>query len=128
MHSQPVPGKLPPVPPSTGKLLCRHLGGLVSFTPPWEIIPLTRVVFRETLTVLSRGWVWASGAVTSLGSVKDILGAEFLDFLLVDFRLPVEIPLQLRLGLQMSCQHEQQGREQVLIARGGTAFQGWPWQ
>lgn len=49
--------------------------------------------------MLSRDEVWASGAVTSLGSVRDILGAEFLDFLLVDFRLPVEIPLQLRLGL-----------------------------
>lgn len=64
-----------------------------------KIIPLTRVVFRKTLIVLSGDWVWASGAVTSLGSVKDILGAEFLDFLLIDFRLPVEIPLQLRLGL-----------------------------
>lgn len=100
----------------------------MSFTLPWEIIPLTRVVFRKTLIVLSRGWGWASGAVTSLGSVKDVLGLEFLDFLLIDFHLPVEIPLQLRLGLQMSCQHEQQRREHVLIAQGDTAFQGWPWQ
>lgn len=96
----------------------------MSFTSPWKIIPLTRVVFMETLTVLSRDGVSASGAVASLRSVKDVLGAEFLGFLLIDFRLPVEIPLQLRLGLQMSCQHEQQRSEHVLMARHGTALAG----
>lgn len=96
----------------------------MSFTSPWKIIPLTRVVFMETLTVLSRDGVSASATIASLRSVKDVLRAEFLGFLLIDFRLPVEIPLQLRLGLQMSCQHEQQRSEQVLMARRGTALAG----
>lgn len=87
----------------------------MSFTSPWKIIPLTRVIFRKVLIVPSRDGVRGGGAVTSLGSAKDILGAEFLDVLLIDFRLPVEIPLQLRLGLQMSCQHKQQRRECVLM-------------
>lgn len=94
----------------------------MSFTSPWKIIPLTRAVFRKTLMVPSRDGVRASGAVTSLGSVKDILGAEFLDVLLIDFRLPVEIPLQLRLGLQMSCQQEQQRRECVLMCFNSSAW------
>lgn len=96
----------------------------MSFTSPWKIIPLTRVVFMETLTVLSRDGVSASAAVASPRSVKDVLGAEFLGFLLIDFRLPVEIPLQLLLDLQMSCQHEQQRSKQVLMARRGTALAG----
>lgn len=98
---------------------------LVSFTSPWKIILLTTVVSMKTLIVLSRDEVSASGAVASLESVKDFLWAEFLDFLFIDFCLPVEISLQLCLGLQTSRQHKQQRSELVLIARRGISLGGW---
>lgn len=103
----------------------------MTFLSPWEVIPLTRVVFKKKLIVLSRDG--ASGTATSLGSVKGILGAEFLHFLLVDFRLAVEIPLQLRLGLQMSCQHSSRGVNSSCLApcfNSSTwhSIRAWPWK
>lgn len=97
---------------------------LWSFTSPWETILLTRVSIKM-LIVLSGDKVSAVGAVTSLASVKDFLRAEFLDFLFIDFCLPVEISLQLCLGLQMSRQHKQQRSKHVLTARRGISLGGW---
>ena len=80
----------------------------------------------KMLIVLSRDEVSAFGAVASLESVKDFLRAEFLDFLFIDFCLPVEISLQLCLGLQMSRQHKQQRSKHVLTtARCGISLGGW---
>lgn len=98
---------------------------LVSFTSPWKIILLTTVVSMKTLIVLSRDEVSAFGAVTSLGSVKDFLRAEFLDFLFIDFCLPVEISLQLCLGLQTNRQHKQQRSKHILTAWHGISLRGW---
>lgn len=75
---------------------------LVSFTSPWKTTLLTMVVSMKTLIELSRDEVSAFNAAASLESVKDFLRAEFLDFSFVDFCLPVEISLQLCLGLQTS--------------------------
>lgn len=79
----------------------------------------------KTLIVLSRDEVSAFSAVASLESVKDFLWAEFLDFSFIDFCLPVEISLQLCLGLQTSCQHKQQTSKHVLTARHGISLGGW---
>lgn len=98
---------------------------LASFTSPWKIILLTMVVSMKMLIVLSRDEVLAFSAVTSLESVKDFLWAEFLDFFFIDFCLPVEISLQLCLGLQTSRQQKQQRREHVLTARRGISLGGW---
>lgn len=88
---------------------------------------------QEKADCAQQDGVWASGAATSLGSVKGILGAEFLHFLLVDFRLAVEIPLQLRLGLQMSCQHSSRGVNSSCLApcfNSSTwhSIRAWPWK
>lgn len=98
---------------------------LVSFTSPWKIILLTMVVSMKMLIVLSRDEVSAFSAVTSLESVKGFLWAEFLDFFFIDFCLPVEISLQLCLGLQTSRQQKQQRREHVLTARRSISLGGW---
>lgn len=98
---------------------------LVSFTSPWKIILLTTVVSMKTLIVLSRDEVLAFSAVASLECVKDFLWAEFLDILFINFCLPVEISLQLCLGLQTSCQHKQQRSKRVLIARRSISLGGW---
>jgi len=98
---------------------------LASFTLPRKIILLTTVVSMKTLIALSRDEVSAFGAVASLESVEDFLRAEFLDFLFIDFCLPVEISLQLCLDLQTSCQHKQQRSEQVLTAPCGISLGGW---
>lgn len=78
----------------------------------------------KTLIELSRDEVLAFSAVASLESVKDFLRAEFLDFLFIDFCLPVEISLQLCLGLQTSHQHKQQRSKRVLTALRGIASGG----
>lgn len=79
----------------------------------------------KTLIVLSRKEVSAFGAVTSLESAEDVLWAEFLDFLIIDFCLPVESLLQLCLGLQESHQHKQQRSKHCLTAQGGISLGGW---
>lgn len=88
---------------------------LRSFTSPRNMILLTSVTIKMQ-TVLSRDEVLAPGAVASLKCVKDHLRTQFLHFLFIDFCLPVEIPLQLCLGLQTNHQHKQQRSKHVLTA------------
>lgn len=79
----------------------------------------------KMLIVLRRDEVLAFGAFASLETVKDFLRAEFLHVLFIDVCLPVEISLQLCLGLQTSREHKQQRSEHVLAAQHGVSLGGW---